>query len=111
MQLFNVALGGTLKLDIPGHKAPEQKNNDVQHLRADSKAAHRFEKVNSCHHQAVDTLGEGLEIEARCASDDIIEQFRLRNYPFALGVQYHHERGRIYDGLFEDFFSRLTNNR
>ena len=35
MQLFNVALGGTLKLDIPGHKAPEQKDNDVQPLRSD----------------------------------------------------------------------------
>jgi putative glutamine amidotransferase len=111
MQLFNVALGGTLKLDIPGHKAPEQKDNDVQQLRSDSKAAHRFEKVNSSHHQAVDSLGKGLEVESWCAADDIIEQIRLRNYPFALGVQYHPERGKIYDELFEDFFSRLSNNR
>lgn len=111
MQLFNVALGGTLKLDIPGHKAPEQKDNDVQMLRSDSKAAHRFEKVNSSHHQAVDSLGTGLEVESWCAGDDIIEQIRLRNYPFALGVQYHPERGIIYDSLFEDFFSRLKNNR
>ncbi|HEX4638533.1 MAG TPA: gamma-glutamyl-gamma-aminobutyrate hydrolase family protein [Chthoniobacterales bacterium] len=111
MQVFNVALGGTLKLDIPGHKAPEQKENDVQELRSDSKAMHRFEKVNSSHHQAVDSLGEGLEVEAWCAGDDIIEQIRLRNYPFALGVQYHPERGKIYDGLFEDFFSRLNSNR
>jgi putative glutamine amidotransferase len=67
--------------------------------------------VNSSHHQAVDSLGKNLEVEAWCATDDVIEQIRLRNYPFALGVQYHPERGRIYDGLFEDFFSRLTNNR
>jgi len=111
MQLFNVALGGTLKLDIPGHKAPEQKDNDIQQLRSDSKATHRFEKVNSSHHQAVEKLGQGLEVESWCAADDIIEQIRLRNYPFALGVQYHPERGKIYDDLFEDFFSRLTNNR
>ena len=110
MQLFNVALGGTLKLDIPGHKAPEQKDNDVQALRSDSKAIHRFDKVNSSHHQAVDLLGKGLQVESWCADDDVIEQIRLTNYPFALGVQYHPERGKIYDGLFEDFFSRLTNN-
>jgi putative glutamine amidotransferase len=111
MQLFNVALGGTLKLDIPGHKLPEQKDHDIQSLRSDSKAAHRFEKVNSSHHQAVDSLGKGLVAESWCASDDIIEQIRLRNYPFGLGVQYHPERGKIYDSLFEDFFSRLKNNR
>src|SRR2546423_1325030 len=33
MQLFNVALGGTLYLDIRGHNLPEQKNRDVQPLR------------------------------------------------------------------------------
>jgi hypothetical protein len=32
---------------------------------------------------------------------------RLRDYPFALAVQYHPERGKIYDTLFEDFFARL----
>ena len=110
MQLLNIALGGTLKLDIPGHKAPEQKDNDVQALRSDSKAAHRFDKVNSSHHQAVDLLGEGFEVECWCAEDDIIEQIRLRHYSFALGVQYHPERGKIYDSLFEDFFSRLGSN-
>ena len=111
MQLFNVALGGTLNLDIPGHKLPEQKDHDVQALRSDTKAAHHFEKVNSSHHQAVDSLGKGLAVESWCANDDIIEQIRLRDYPFALGVQYHPERGKIYDSLFEDFFSRLKNNR
>ena len=111
MQLLNVALGGTLKLDILGHKFPEQKDHDVQPLRSDTKATHQFEKVNSSHHQAVDRLGTGLEVESWCASDDVIEQIRLRDYPFALGVQYHPERGKIYDSLFEDFFSHLKNNR
>jgi len=111
LQLLNVALGGTLKLDIPGHKLPEQKDNDIQPLRSDAKATHQFENVNSSHHQALDLLGEGLVVEAWCPSDDIIEQVRLRNQPFVLGVQYHPERGKIYDSLFEDFFSRLQNNR
>ena len=107
MQILNVALGGTLQLDLPGHNLPEQKDHDIQPLRMDGKAPHRFEKVNSSHHQAVDRLGEGCEVEAWCANDGIIEQMRLRDYPFALAVQYHPERGKIYDALFGDFFSRI----
>jgi putative glutamine amidotransferase len=107
IQVLNVALGGTLKLDISGHNLPDQKERDIQPLRYDRKAAHRYEKVNSAHHQAVNRPAEGFEIEAWSAADDIIEQMRLRNYPFAVAVQYHPERGKIYDALFEDFFARL----
>jgi putative glutamine amidotransferase len=107
LQVLNVALGGTLKLDIPGHRLAEQKDHDIQPLRCDAKAVHRFEKVNSAHHQAVDRLGEGFQVEAWCATDDIVEQMRLRDHPFALAVQYHPERGMIYDALFEDFFARF----
>src|SRR5260370_41385048 len=74
MQLLNVALGGTIKIDIHCHKLPEQKDNDIQALRSDAKATHRFERVNSSHHQAVDSLGQGLEVDAWCSADDIIEQ-------------------------------------
>ena len=107
LQVFNVALGGTLKLDIPDHNLPHQKQSDVQPLRHDTAAAHRFSKVNSAHHQAIEQLGDDLEVEAWAEPDDIIEQVRLRKYPFGLAVQYHPERGAIYDSLFEDFFSRL----
>ena len=107
LQVFNVALGGTLKLDIRGHDLPEQKHRDVQPLRSARRASHRFEKVNSAHHQAIDELGDDLDVEAWAAHDGIIEQVRLRKYPFGLAVQYHPERGAIYDSLFEDFFSRL----
>jgi putative glutamine amidotransferase len=108
MQILNVALGGTLKLDIEGHRLPEQKDHDIQALRTGREAKHRFEKVNSSHHQAVDRVADGFEIEAWCATDDIVEQMRLLDYPFALAVQYHPERGKIYDALFEDFFARVT---
>jgi putative glutamine amidotransferase len=107
IQVLNVALGGTLKLDIPGHKSAKMKNRDVQPLRHDSWTKHRFEKVNSSHHQAVDRVADGFEVEAWCVTDDVIEQMRLKNYPFVLAVQYHPERGKIYDALFEDFFARL----
>jgi putative glutamine amidotransferase len=108
VQVLNVALGGTLKLNIPGHNLPQQKDHDIQPLRSDAQATHRFDCVNSAHHQALDSLGEGLVVEAWCAGDSIIEQVRLRDYPFALGVQYHPERGKIYDALFDDFFDRIN---
>ena len=107
MQLLNVALGGSLRLDIPGHNLPEQKTHDVQPLRHDRSARHRFERVNSAHHQAIEQLAEGCAVECWCATDDIIEQFRLRDRPFAIAVQYHPERGSIYGRLFEDFFAEI----
>lgn len=106
-QVLNVGLGGTLHLDIRGHDAPEQKLQNLQELRFSAQAAQRFERVNSSHHQAVDRLGEGLEVEAWCAKDDVIEQMRLRDHPFCLGVQFHPERDWLYAPLFEEFFGRL----
>jgi putative glutamine amidotransferase len=111
IQVLNVALGGTLKLDIPGHRFPEQKEQDIQPLRHDRNAKHRFEKVNSSHHQAIDRLAEGFEVEAWCTDDEVIEQVRLRDYPFALAVQYHPERGKIYNALFENFFHLVKSFR
>jgi putative glutamine amidotransferase len=107
MQLLNVALGGTLHLDIPGHNLPQQKSRDIQALRHDRFATHRFEKVNSSHHQAIDRLAEGCAVESWSVGDDVIEQFRVRDHPFALAVQYHPERGRIYGALFEEFFDQV----
>src|SRR5213083_2603171 len=74
LQVFNVALGGTLKLDIKGHNLPEQKQRDVQPLRSARRASHRFPNVNSAHHQAIDRLGDDLDVEAWAAHDGIIEQ-------------------------------------
>ena len=108
MQLMNVALGGTLHLDIRGHNLPEQKLGNLQPLRVASSAQDRFELVNSSHHQAIADVAPGLEIEAWHAEDDVIEQFRLRRYPYALGVQYHPERDLKYKPLFERFIAQLT---
>jgi len=110
MQLLNVALDGTLRLDIPGHNAPEMKEHNIQPLRTERFATHRLALVNSSHHQALDKLGDGLEVEAWCATDDVIEQVRLRDHPFALGVQYHPERGEGYEELFADFVAHLGNS-
>jgi len=108
LQLLNVALGGTLRLDIAGHNRPAQKSHDIQPLRNDRSAAHRFEKVNSSHHQAIDRLAQGCTVESWCATDDVIEQFRLDDRPFGIAVQYHPERGTLYGPLFADFLGRLS---
>ncbi|MCE0524028.1 MAG: gamma-glutamyl-gamma-aminobutyrate hydrolase family protein [Methylacidiphilales bacterium] len=101
LQVLNVTLGGTLHLDIPGHD--KFKFHNVQPLRYVNGAPLRIPRVNSSHHQAIDQPGAGLEIEAWCADDDVIEQARLRDYPFGLGVQYHPERDPLYDPLFDAF--------
>ncbi|HWB59992.1 MAG TPA: type 1 glutamine amidotransferase [Chthoniobacteraceae bacterium] len=108
-QMLNVALGGTMLLDIKGHNAPELKSQNLQPLRyaGDVDARRKFAQVNSSHHQAIDKLGDGLEVEAWCAADDIVEQVRIRDYPYAVGVQYHPERDWLYKNLFEDFFNQV----
>ncbi len=106
-QVLNVALGGTLHLDIPGHDLPEMKMHNVQRLRFAANPTIRFERVNSSHHQALDRLGAGLEVEAWSSEDGIIEQVRLKNYPYALGVQYHPERDFSYRPLFEQFLGQV----
>ena len=107
VQVLNLALGGSLHLHIEGHNLPELRDGNLQALRFSSTARHRFERVNSSHHQALAELGAGLEVEAWCAEDNVIEQVRLRNAPFCLGVQYHPERDLLYGPLFEEFLSAL----
>jgi len=105
LQVLNVAMGGTLHTDIPDHDNAETAN--IQPLRHSSKAVHRFAAVNSSHHQALERLAGGIEVEAWSASDGIVEQARLRSHPFAIGVQYHPERHPLYLSLFNDFFDRI----
>lgn len=105
LQVLNVALGGTLHIDIPGHDNAEREN--IQPLRHSANAVHRFAAVNSSHHQALEKLADGIEVEAWSSSDGIVEQARLRSYAFVVGVQYHPERDPLYLSLFADFFDRI----
>ncbi|MCS0462780.1 MULTISPECIES: gamma-glutamyl-gamma-aminobutyrate hydrolase family protein [Rhizobium] len=108
LQELNVALGGTLATEIqerPGsldHREVQSDNRDERY------AIHQVLSVtpdgclssvvgadniivNSLHRQAIDRLGEGLEVEAR-AEDGTIEAVSFRSASaFALGVQWHPE--------------------
>lgn len=105
LQVLNVAMGGTLHIDIPGHDNFEREN--IQPLRHSSNAIHRFAAVNSSHHQALEKLADGMEVEAWSTSDGIVEQARLRSHPYVIGVQYHPERDPLYLPLFSEFFDQV----
>lgn len=107
VQVLNLALGGSLHLDIAGHNLPEMKHANVQPLRYAARARIRFEHVNSSHHQALDRVADALEVEAWHAGDGIVEQVRVRDHPWGYGVQYHPERDLVYAPLFDEFFAQF----
>lgn len=102
-QLLNVALGGTLIQHIPdaieaslAHEQPNPRHEPghaidiVSNTLLAEIAQTATAPVNSAHHQAVDTLGQGLRVNAN-ASDGVIEGIELENHPFCIGVQWHPE--------------------
>lgn len=121
LQVFNVALGGTLYQDLPSeypnpvtHSYPwrEFPPDRIAHLvqvaeeslLARCLARGLMVEVNSSHHQAVKDLAPGLEITAR-APDGVVEALELPKHPFALAVQWHPEHLRQPEmrRLFERF--------
>jgi putative glutamine amidotransferase len=104
LQLFNVALGGTLYADIASQKPQAIKHDytgqprhylahDVE-LRSGSRLAaildHAQLPVNSLHHQGIAHLATGLEAVA-LAPDGLVEAVEIPAHPFALAVQWHPE--------------------
>ena len=92
MQLINVAFGGSLYQDIAS-----QFNTTIDHRKGSHKILGNRKRilgeftVNSSHHQAVKSLGEGLSLSA-FSEDGIVEAITLDDYPFLTGVQWHPER-------------------
>ncbi len=106
-QLLNVALGGTLIIDIPSqmpnalnHKQFDKKADPVHELLltpgtllATIMGEQKF-GVNSTHHQAIGKLAKPLEATARTV-DGLVEAVELKDpgqLPFLLAVQFHPER-------------------
>jgi putative glutamine amidotransferase len=108
-QLLNVALGGTLIVDIatqmPGainHRRMDRRSEKVHEARLTrgtllSKiTGQRSLGVNSTHHQAVGRVAEPLQATA-ISPDGVVEGMELkpaaiRLLPFLLAVQFHPER-------------------
>jgi|SRR5665213_566881 len=107
-QMLNVALGGTLLVDIPtqvpdaiNHRQMDKRSEPVHKvtIEPDSMLARitgeRTLGVNSTHHQAIDKPAESLRVVARSSADGIIEAVELKDpsrLPFLLTVQFHPER-------------------
>jgi putative glutamine amidotransferase len=107
-QVLNVALGGSLRQHVWGTDAHphlldaggtrlETGYHDIAMegllVEIYGKAARR---VNSLHHQAIDIVGEGLDVVAT-ASDGGIEAVTATGPWPALGVQWHPERPDLTD--------------
>ena len=100
MQLLNIAHGGTLKQHIKTaeeHFQPERWYEEIHTVRiieSDSWLASIYTtpelSVNSIHHQAIDTTGNGIRIIARSDPDDEIESIEHESLPH-YGVQWHPE--------------------
>lgn len=108
-QLLNVALGGTLIIDIPTqlpgaieHRRMDKRNEPVHEVRLTGDSLlfkiSRKEKlgVNSTHHQAVGRVAEPLRVTAT-SEDGVVEGMELkpeavRLLPFLLTAQFHPER-------------------
>ncbi|MDI6028124.1 gamma-glutamyl-gamma-aminobutyrate hydrolase family protein [Corticibacterium sp. UT-5YL-CI-8] len=108
IQEMNVALGGTLASEIQeregimDHRAPVSDNQDERfairqpvRIKEGSCLAAVFGagdiQVNSVHRQAVDRLGQTLQVEA-VAEDGTVEAVSVRDSrAFAVGVQWHPE--------------------
>jgi putative glutamine amidotransferase len=124
-QVLNVALGGSLLVDIatqtPGalnHSQPERKDELVHEVRlAPSSLLARIAggaklKVNSSHHQAVERVARLFRVSATSA-DGIVEGLELNPahamaLPYLLGVQFHPERLWRQFPAFLDLFRSFT---
>jgi putative glutamine amidotransferase len=121
--MLNVALGGTLIVDIPtqvpealNHRQMNRKTEPVHEvtIEPDSLLAKitggQPLGVNSTHHQAVGELAPSLRSVAR-TSDGIIEALELkepRQLPFLLTVQFHPERLIDANAVFLKLFSSFV---
>ncbi len=97
MQLINVMFGGSLYQDIMHQTGGGRGHKDEQHvIRITAPFPPGLQQlsltINSNHHQAVKTLGSGLEVFAE-AEDGIIEGIYSPHHPFLAGVQWHPEKG------------------
>jgi putative glutamine amidotransferase len=118
-QLLNVHQHGTLVQDVPS-EVPGARDHDggggmeesVHPVRIESErlaqlAGRLSVRVNSSHHQAVRSVGQGLRVAAR-APDGIVEAVEWTGGPgWVIGVQWHPER-MPGDPFAEALFRRLV---
>ena len=116
LQVLNVNRGGTLVQHLPDVVGDDRYNaggGNFSVNRAEVEGGRLAElldgdsevDVKSYHHQAVDRLGEGLQVSAR-TSDGTVYAVELPDVPFGVAVQWHPEEdaaedARLFAGLVE----------
>ena len=116
MQLLNVAFGGKLIQDLPGHQAT---NNHLIYLSPGAKAAAvigmaGFFRVNSYHHQGLREPQKSPRLMATAYSveDGIIEGLESPEHSWVIGLQCHPELQdevpRLFANLFAAFHDRAA---
>lgn len=119
-QVLNVALGGTLVEHLPdlvGTRVPHRGSapgEAVPH-EVDIVAGSRLATIlgtvraetSSSHHQAIRSVGAGLEVVAR-APDGTVEAVEMRAHPFLVAVQWHPEHTAGEDPVQQRLFDALV---
>ena len=123
LQILNVAFGGTLYQDLKyaglestSHRQPDNDTCAYMHsikVEANSTLGKIFPneeiiKVNSFHHQAINRLAEGFEVDAYSEKDKIIEAIHLKDdNQWIFAVQFHPEQHIRCDNYFLPIFKEL----
>lgn len=107
VQLLNVARGGTLHQHLPGHapKVPGAYDTNQIRITPGTRLATTLGEhasVLCAHHQAIDRVGEGLNVVA-WSHDGVIEGVEDPSAPFLVGIQPHPEELPASLALFEAF--------
>lgn len=110
LQILNVVCGGTLQQDI-GNEDHWMRFHSVD-LVPSSRLATAFgtaqpQRCHSVHHQAIDQLGEGLQIVGR-APDGMLEAVELDNATWVVATQWHPEDSAADDPEQQNVFNELV---
>jgi gamma-glutamyl-gamma-aminobutyrate hydrolase PuuD len=120
MQALNVAMGGGLVRDLPGHSASETDGKEAAafhhiYIAPGSKMAAivgsgGFVKVNSLHHQGVIEAKKSPRLLASAYSveDGVIEALESPDHDWVIGVQFHPERRMEVPPQFDRLFWGLV---
>ncbi len=117
MQLLNVAFGGRLIQDLPGHRNDEPDGEPVSHqiyVAPGAKAAAiigsaGFFRVNSYHHQGLNEAQRAprLMSTAYSVEDGLVEGLESPEHSWVIGLQCHPERKDEVPRLFVNLFAGL----
>ena len=119
MQVLNVAFGGRLIQDLPGHRSDESQD-DAEHathqiyVAPGAKSAAiigsaGFFKVNSYHHQGLMEAHRAprLMSTAYSVDDGLVEGLESPEHSWVIGLQCHPERKDEVPRLFANLFAAL----